>query len=184
MRAAVDDGGPVLIIQDTFTDSDGTAIADHTPDIAPVGSSWSNNRAQKIVGNKSVPSNNLEEWVRINAGVSDVKVSATFTTTLDLIYLTARQEDNFNNQVRAYVEAGTLYIGETIGGTDNVRASAACTVGTTYDITMTVDGTSVSATCNGVTISGTLASDTNITYHGFITDHSTVAVDNFTVEAL
>ena len=172
------------IIQDTFTDTANTGLVDHTPDIAPSGSVWTANRGPYInASGQAQANNNLEGWARINSGISDCKVTGTLNTAHDC-HLTARQKDTFNDQIRAYVKDNILYLEETLSANDTVIDSATCTVSGSYTVSLTVNGTSASATCNGVTVSGTISQDSGITYQGFITKGSNNTIDDFTVEAL
>lgn len=68
--------GPVIL--DTFTDTNGTAIGDHIPDTAPVGSAWANLRSSGSIVNNRLQFAEDGSAV-IDAGISDCTITANVT---------------------------------------------------------------------------------------------------------
>lgn len=72
------EAGPTVLIYDTFTDTNGTALAAHTPDVDVVGGGWiiltgtwiiTSNKAENDVGNNSI--------AVIDCGQANINYSAT-----------------------------------------------------------------------------------------------------------
>ena len=68
--------GAAYLIEDTFTDADGTALSSHTPDTKPAGSGWANviGGGFTIQGNKASCNGVNDQLVEIEAGAADVDV--------------------------------------------------------------------------------------------------------------
>ena len=83
--------GPSFIIYDSFTDVDGTSLADHTPDIDTVGSGWEGyyyyGDGMEIVGNKAVNETGDQSKIHIDTGLnSNLSVEAAVTAPSDAYY--------------------------------------------------------------------------------------------------
>src|SRR3989337_471562 len=81
-------GEPGFIIYDSFTDIDGTSLADHTPDIDTVGSGWEGyyyyGDGMEIVGNKAVNETGDQSKIQLETGLnSNLSVEAAVTAPSD-----------------------------------------------------------------------------------------------------
>ena len=66
--------GIVTIISDAFTDTDGTTLPNHTPDICPSGSAWDNSKVS-IYSNQAKITAGNRQIVSIESGVYDGTIS-------------------------------------------------------------------------------------------------------------
>lgn len=120
----------MYLLRDTFTDSDGTALASHTMD---VGGGWSYDKgAYQISGGvagATADGGTLPKAALAGAGVSDYDVSADCVSTRTTDRwggIAVRGTDRSNCWVaRFYAYASTLAIFEVSGGAFTLRASSA-----------------------------------------------------------
>jgi hypothetical protein len=198
-------GGSGTLVYDTFTDTNGTNLTAHTPDIDTVGGGWSTNHASvRILNNKWQAGSGFpgpwSSW--IDCGKTTVEVSAEITTSLDNIYwagISTRFIDA-NNQFQAvfydYWGENQVRILEISSGVYTERASVACSItlasNTSYPMTVTDDESTI-------TISSSVAPDLSYTsslfagstYVGLrssnrvsISEADQIKADNFTVISL
>lgn len=188
-----------IIVSDTFTDTTGTDVSAHTPDIDTVGGGWSDDGANTCEiksNNIGFSAANTSGWINtgvtdhgasfdVNAGGADNRwiVSARRNTALSGAETCYELNGQTGNNLLAFLSrvagAGTI-IGATIPYT--LGAS------TTYDVELVVNGTSLEGFINGVSI-GTRTSSTITTgtyagvRHALYTD-SALRVDNFVADDL
>ena len=120
------------ILFDKFTDTDSTAITSHTPDIAPVGSSWaySEGTASQIQGNAwSADSDNGSV---IDCGESDVLVTADYNSAFlanNRSSIIIRYIDGANGwYCRIRTNEDDISINELTTGTWTTRATTSTTM--------------------------------------------------------
>ena len=186
--------GPVTAIYDTFTDTDATLLINHTPDVCPVGAAWAKVNASynyAIAGNKcygnAYSANTMHT---IESGLSDCTI-----TTQQILYYNGDVEyripwvifrksgatfwkvgANYNTgKIQLYNPGGTLEAEET--WTDKKYT-------TQFDVVVTLNGTSISAVVDGITISATSATNQAGTEHGLHIYNASSYVDSFKVETL
>ena len=135
-----------VIIKDTFTDSNGTIIADHTPDRNSPGHSWS-----KAAGTLQIQSNRLENraasntWslCTIDAEASDVDIIATIncgdpaTGALTEVAFRYSSTSNFWRYRYDYTNQH-IYLRECVSGSETIRADVSKTIATDTDYTVRV----------------------------------------------
>lgn len=146
--------------RDTFTGTNGTGIASHTPDI---GTGWTS-----VLGTFQIQSNALsatangQNLAKSNAICSaDYRVEATYTSGVAVpasqgAYLGGRDaDDGFQNYVNCGIEGtpGRAVIYEVVSGTATVRASTSFTVAdsTAYALKVEYVGSQVDFWVNGTT---------------------------------
>jgi hypothetical protein len=195
--------GGALLIYDTFTDTDGTAIASHT--IAPTNipaTSWANGGITPftIIGNQAgsttVNANNAHAVC--NPGIADCIITCDATASS-----TANNDNNVDGIAARWTSGGFYWrigvhpfrdlflILERNNSVDTLRASTAMTItpGSTYAIVVTLSGSTISATCNGanaISYNGATMNQT-VTRHGICISRALAAdsrIDNFQVYTL
>lgn len=119
-----------IVVQDTFTDTNGTALTAHTPDIHPVGaSSWvlsgfeDNTESVEIQGNELVgDGNEYEQLLYIDAGLTD-NYSVEADCFEDYSNLVWRVGDDGDEFFVAYVEAPDVELWKHDGDWSDVLAT-------------------------------------------------------------
>lgn len=190
-------------VYDTFTGANGTALTAHTPDIAPVGAAWDNANVE-IQGNLATLKGAADRQLSsIQSNVSDCVIEANIS------YGTATQTTSnayAHGIVFRYVDASNYWIYSFIPRSDNmgialwevtttatVRAQAipslVCVPGTVYSFKVTINGTGITGTINGVNqLTYTSAQHQTATKHGFklgyINSGTNATCDNFKVSPL
>lgn len=152
--AAAGSGGPIFL--DTFTDTNGTNITDHTPDIG--GGTWVVN-----TGSASIQSNKISITTNGTVVRNDIGLTGGFTATVEYTtpssvsvhsgllirvgtgnnnLVLVGHGDNSTAFIIGYRSAGSLQISATTAFTWNGS--------TTYTLALTIDGSSgIVATING-----------------------------------
>jgi hypothetical protein len=101
-----------ILIHDTFTDVDGTALSAHTPDINLTGDTWDSVYSTNIKINASgqaYPTGGIDVLYMMDIGVTDVQMECTFQTGgLATAYakLIARATRTVNVGWAAYMRSG------------------------------------------------------------------------------
>lgn len=179
------------LVYDTFTDANSTALSSHTPDIAPVGASWALDAAGLAINtNRVVNTIDAFRYGVIDSGASD----ATITAKLTLGTIAGRYAGfifryiDANNYWQAQIDAfgDTILIAELTAGSGTIRATESVTLGAgPHDAVVTLNGTSIQVTVNGVTASYTSSQHQAATKHGILLrSNAAGSVDDFKVEAL
>ena len=188
-------GGPLVF--DTFTDTDGTLLTAHTPDVDSVGSGWSLlENSFEIDGNRVKATGIGSRTAAIETNESDISISyiARYLITGGETAAVFRLTD-VNNYWMFFVTNNTdlMVIFERNGGGFTNRASVAVTVAnnTDYAIAGTANGQSLSCTFDGANeITYSSASFNETATKCGIRDSGTVGSDDdqrhddFTVSAL
>jgi hypothetical protein len=146
-------GGASTLVNDTFTDSNGTNLTAHTPDIRPGSNAWGT-----VSGTQTVQSNQANAsasgYYTIDAGQADVTITYLVTPTAagNGWGITARRSDANNgwdpainpvtNQIQIYEQAAGVY---------TLRASTSFTVsnGVQYTLQAVLSGSTITLSVNG-----------------------------------
>lgn len=150
-------------VYDTFTDTNGTAIASHAPDIAPSGAAWANTDGTITIQSNTFNPATFTSSVaqaRIESGVANGKINlrVKFGTTpggggaVFGIGCVFRYTDSSNFwQVRANQNSSLLELFEHNGGVATQRAFISKTFSnnTDYEMSVTFNGSSIVATIDG-----------------------------------
>jgi len=149
-------GSAVTLVSDTFTDTGGTNLTAHTPDIRPGSNAWVAVAGTiDIQANKAQGENSANQYYSIDAGQADVTISADVTpsaTTAGSWGISGRISDASNSwDVTVNASAGSFRLYEHNAGVYTIRASAAVTInnGTAYTLAGQFSGQNVTATING-----------------------------------
>lgn len=197
--------GASLLVYDTFTGANGTALTAHTPDIAPVGSAWDNANVE-IQGNlATLKAANTRQKSIIESSVSDCVITASIsyggTTTSALITFACgivfRYTDVNNFWISSYVprvDNTGFIIWEMQAGVPTIRANMipnpVGVSGVPYSHKVTLNGPSIIAEANGNLLTYSSAFNQNRTKHGFMLSFSNVEspaqaiCDDFIVSSL
>jgi hypothetical protein len=154
-------GGPTVLLKDTFTAPDGTNLASHVMD---VGAGWTLSGTWTIQGGKAVPAATTANLAWADCG------QANCTLTVDVVPQTASfpailvRLTDANNFWLAQVDSATaaLDLFSCVAGTFTKVASTAfaITPGATYTMTAVVSGSTLTLTVNA----------TSVTYSGMTTN--------------
>lgn len=153
------------LVSDTFTDTNGTSLTAHTPDVDTVGGGWSLATATGSGSGTFTIENNKLEATRtsstyfpigtIDVGQADVTidVNLTFETDdfgFDGIVFRYQDQSNFWFATRE-ATSGDFRILEKNAGVNTERASIAAGIsaGTNHDMQVVLSGTSITATIDG-----------------------------------
>jgi hypothetical protein len=190
-----------LVIYDTFTDTDGTLLTAHTAQKAPAawGATFAifggaNAKNPKINSNKAScldASATAISGSIIDAGIANCVITAKITSVNEAVSggqgVVFRYVDSSNYWYFDAVTAGTnlIRLHEVSAGVDSVRASfaKAIAVDTQYDISLTLNGTSITGIWDGTSVGFTSSVHQSATKHGLAIIHRTTAksskVDDF-----
>lgn len=181
-------------VSDTFTDTNGTAIASHTPDVDVVGGGWT-----EVIGTDwTIQSNTantttLDGTASIDCGAADINLSceadsnALSSAEIQSAGLCARLSDANNFWAIIINDIGnTFRISEKNGGTYTTRASASVTIngGTFYTLTAQLSGATITAQIDGANeISyGSATLNQTTTVHGIKARRPVDRIDDFLAE--
>lgn len=183
--------GVTTILEDTFTDTDTTALSSHTPDIDTAGGAYANVAGSPTIQSNKAQSNGSGDLFSKNIGIDgSYSLSVEFTPQTSLVThrgVCLRIAGSTSYVVIGHGNGGsTFIIGYRTGGGLTVVTSTAVSfsLGTTYTIAFTIDAASgITATLDGANqISGTAAVLTgNNNVGGLFSTNSTF--DNLLVTA-
>lgn len=163
---------PILL--DTFTDTDGTALADHTPDVCPVGSAWEGGALWKILSNKAAFVSGHEmvyATKAIETGLADVFIQAALSVNPRYVGLCCRYLDYDSVWVISYdYSIHNLSIIECHNGTNTVRASNS-SVGTQLSFVLNVVCKGATITAISPELAGGSTSYASATFNQTLTRH-------------
>lgn len=168
MAASATFTGAAPLLQDTFTDTNGTNLTSHTMD---VGGGWTshNGGAWEIQSNRGrTTSSVLSNYISADAGDADVEVTCTvnFGSSSEHVGLCARVTNGSNGwEIYGRVNDDDVVIVENNAGVRTVRASGAQTFAASTDYAMKV-------TCNGNTITAYI-NDVQICQYASATHNNT-----------
>ena len=183
-----------IVVYDEFTDTDNTALSSHTPNLTYSGG-WSSTNVS-ISGNKAKSSG--YGVARIETGLADCKISATLNgpATGGEVYknraITVRYGLTYNTcwhiDLKQDVTKGFRIIEQVGAGAGDyyIRAESTFTVNinTDYFVEVTLSGSTISAVCNGTTVSYNSAElNQASTSHGMRL-FTNQTLDNFKVESI
>jgi hypothetical protein len=190
-------GDTSLIIEDTFTDGDGTLLSAHTPDVAPFGAAWRAEGSYEIewiiTSNKADPvtDSDADQVMLIDAGVRDVVIEADVTGESASVFGMYFAFDNAAGEYTYmwWSDQTNVFLAEVDSGGYTGRHSAALAWanGATKAVKVTIVGGTVNVFFDNVLILTSSAMDTentNGTEHGiFAKLGAEVRFDNFTVHS-
>ncbi len=144
-------------VQDNFTDTDGTELKDHTPDVDVVGGGWSTPVGSSALF--TIESNELEVHTEpdtpratsvIDAGISDFKLTCTIRVGSggsDLtVFVRYADDDNYINILYQRIAPSFIKINKNVGGSITQVANVPAPTGAgTFDLEVTVNGEEVTA---------------------------------------
>jgi hypothetical protein len=167
------------LFYDSFTDSDGTGIASHTPDTDVVGNGW-----QGDTGSADIQSNQLrftgnidDIWVQTNE--SDVIITVKWTPTAgSRNSIILRGADESNDHIRFNIrqpnqDYGAFNVTNGTGSTGPIpRTTFAWNAGQTYDLKIVASGTNLEWYIDGnLEATGSTTFQQNVTTHGLRRDN-------------
>lgn len=157
-------GGERRIFADTFTDANGTAIADHVPDVDYGGVRWANVAGTfDIQNNRANPATMPSGYAWMKTGNLRPNFRATLTVNFgetsgntNLIELIFRMDSvgNFWSVILGKYNGGSMFtIQESVGGvtTNHVAGSYTYAANTTHVLSVIASGSSIAASLNGGT---------------------------------
>ena len=203
-----------IVVYDTFTDTDGTLLSDHTPEIYPAGSSWGGGAATNLtIINTNAACSPALYGTSLGCGIDTGLVNCKITATVKAYYRNANT--NYRNSgIRlrcnsaadsSYNDSSTWYgvvvnscsdkfqiIEKASGNSFTVLSETSVTMdlATSYTLVATVSGTTITATLDGANeISYSSASvNSSSTIHGVkpttYDDMKTPMVLDFQVESI
>lgn len=191
--------GYSLLIEDTFSDSDGTDITSRSPDTNTPGNSWVNVQRTWTCESGRAEANGTYGKALIDSGVSDGIVQCDIqlvaaTTSRGAIYFRAAAATGTGSQSTWYLQAqwqtsntGTLYLQRIISGSDVTIDSTSIgeiLPGTFYTLKVEFTGSDIVGTFNdNETVSASDSTHSTNTIHGMLGWSPTVVEghDNFRV---
>jgi hypothetical protein len=169
--------GPTVLFQDSFTDTNGTVLSAHTPDI---GSSWSiplgsaqingSNQCRGVAGTYAVASSTS----------ADCTLQVDMTPNANSNGLTLRYVDN-SSTLYAVINSSTISIHSYNQPTDTLLGSAAVSLTGTVSVTAVLSGDSISVTAGGVTVTGSTSYNSTANRHGLLINDPNIVFDNFRI---
>lgn len=183
-----------VVVQDTFTDTDGTSLDVHTPDTQFSGG-WT-----EVTGNWGITGNQASIGAaRDNANATIQTGEADCTITVEALSavtssggtrdtgIAARHSDTNNYWRIGINDFDEIFrITERNGGTNTTRASTSVTINnaTYYTVQVVLNGSTITATLDGANeISyGSATLNQTATVHGIVMRGTTDRVDDFLVE--
>ena len=179
----ITDGGLNILVQDTFTDTNGVLLAAHTPDIDDVGTGWSN-----VFGTADIQGNRLAALTNdgvesrclhvVDCGSSDFVYSSIVHTQASgnmAVGLIFRYIDNAN-YIQCTLASPSYAIYERAGGvfTERGVATKASIGNSDYTMEITANGDSIGVTVDGVSpLDITLATHQTATQVGVYSKNNT-----------
>ena len=130
--------GPTTLVYDTFTDTDATALTDHTPDIDVVGGGWVFGLGSATVQSNVAATPAGDNYILIDCGQSDFRMSITVANSASRILFRA---SDYNNLWLFYPADGTLY--ERVGGGYTIRATTSSPVSYPCIVSIVTNGTQI-----------------------------------------
>ncbi|NIT58398.1 MAG: hypothetical protein GWN00_19880 [Aliifodinibius sp.] len=179
-------------VQDTFTDTNGTLLNNHTPDTDVVGGGWSGSTAAEINSNQ-LRFDTDNSTNTIDGGTSDgdiyfdwIVASAALNRN-SLIYRYTDDNNHWRYNLRE--DNGDVRIVERNGGTNTTRDTASFTFsgGTTYVARMNLSGTSMEGFIDDVSqVTYTSSFKQTETNHGVQRNTGSLLtkIDNFVIDDL
>jgi hypothetical protein len=178
-------GNQRLLLQETFTDTDGALLANRAPDVHPPGSVWGNEFYFPFatVERTEIRSNRTNLTNLVNLAVVAQTIDCKWPDVVMTADITSPNRTNIggfgfifrrigNTMLRAFLQTDTLnhltlqyYDGSVVSvlATGNVSVPLSTTF---TNVSLTALGTSLSFTVNGVTLTFTTSQNQSGTLHG------------------
>lgn len=166
-----------LLVSDTFTGADGTAISSRPPDLDRTFSGWQ--RQTEVAGSQlQITSNRCDcnftttraEMCYLLSGRADVTILANMlcaTHASNSINLVGRRRDANNSWHVMLTSAGVLALYEKTGGSYLLRAQAGgLTPGQVYPVRYILQGEKHTVRVNAVSVTYSSANGASATQHG------------------
>lgn len=156
----------LILLRDTFTDTNGVTLDAHTPDYNLAAGVW-NKSDWQISSNTAVNTVVVDASIAINTGQSDVYIEAVCNAGTDLAGVVFRYTDS-NNQWACYASVGDseLQIWQR-ATTWTKRAAVAYVPSGAFTLVVTVVGAVVTAQIGATAVSyASMAADLTATNHG------------------
>ena len=182
-----------IVVQDTFTDTNGTSLDAHTPDVV-VSGGWTEQAGNwQITSNKAVISSSTIARATIESGEADCVIAVTVTSNTGTddpsrdSAIIGRYSDLNNLWLVGVNSQGDIFrLVERNASTFTTRASASVTINTAtaYALEATFNGANIDATLDGGNdISyGSATLNQTATIHGIAVRTVNDTVDDFSVD--
>lgn len=172
---------PSQLFYDQFIGTNGTNLTAHTPD---VGNAWAAAFGTMTIQSNAAYATSGAYYV---ADMGQANMVITARLQLDSgnsVGVIARYTD-LSNYWFFYARTGLAILYERTSGSSINRASGdpACSTSTWYDVVFTLNGSSISATLNGLTLNYTSSQHASNTKAGLIINVAATPVDTLTVVA-
>jgi hypothetical protein len=170
---------PVLVVHDSFTDANGTALPSHTMDL---GTGWTRFKGTGL-NQVTIQSNKAQSFTdgateyaySTESGVSDATVEASVVfggaDNFHLNMMILRFTDASNFWACRIAGDGVITLRKYVGGVETIVDTDAVSViaGTPIAVSAVLSGTSIAVTAGGVTVNATDSFNQSATKHGFST---------------
>lgn len=184
---------PVILVSDTFTAANGTALSGRTPSPTTAGFNWhiitGDAADQTIQTNKAsfddTVTPNAPSLI-VNAGQSNAAVTCTVTANAyaggAIVGVVFRAVDA-NNYWRAQISSTGFLLAKIVAGAPTTLDSEAFTPvnGTAYTIAIACTGNTIIATAAGFTLTATDAAHNTATEYGLIGYNNVTTFDDFII---
>lgn len=173
---------------DTFTEATNTLLPDHTPDVDTVGGGWTSNAGQGTIDAAQDAVYGLcNSWIDVGVADGTVTARVRLDSRASSISRASIYVRNGGSSLSGYVIGlfGTgsdallaIKLASDLSTLDSEVVSGSISDDTFYDLTITLNGTSISATLEGFTVTYTDATFTSNTNIGIYSRLSGDAVDD------
>lgn len=181
--------GVTTYVEDTFTDTNGTALTSHTPDTDTVGTGWEAvTNLFDIQSNKATTNSGSDNVAVIDSGQADctIRVTANYDTSNKYPAIMFRVTDADNMWYAQNTNQLTFEMVERTGGSNTSRASVSKSFsgGVDYDYDVILSGNSITAHIDGGSeITYSSAVRNTVTKHGIRAFQTETVFDNFSVKS-
>ncbi len=177
----------VNLVLDQFTDVNGTLLSAHTPDKAPVGSTWAFTHGTFDIQSNVCNCASLGSGIAtayINSNLANCSISATIKAKASNQGFVLRAIDG-NNCIIAYFTTGACGLAKRQSGSASLIGSnigISLTLNVEYAIEVVLSGSTISLYIDGVLkYSRTSTYNQTETMHGLYSELTTTYVDDFQV---
>lgn len=169
------------VVYDTFTDTNGVAIASHTPDKAPVGASWSSYVAGTTIESNKASDNSADRQAVIDSGISDCTITADMVLQGGNFFGVMFRSTDSNHFFIAGCDVAfdytTVWLNNA-GWSQLAQVAHAYSNGDAVSIQVVLNGANIQVTCNGVLdVNINNATLQTATKHGLYSDGSAWGAD-------
>lgn len=170
---------PSQLFYDQFIGANGTNLTAHTPD---VGNAWAAAFGTMTIQSNAAYATSGAYYVA-DMGQANMIITARLQVDSgNSVGVIARYVD-LSNYWFAYIRTNLFILYERTGGSSINRASGdpVCSSSTWYDLVFTLNGSSINATLNGLTLSYTSSQHSTNKKAGLIINVAATPVDTLTV---